>query len=232
MCWSRGSSAGAGRSPARWTGFTPSGPSSPWRGFVTEWRRSPEPACRDGSKTSSGQQKSIRFFWLALTARLASGGRRLIRFLGRARGYRLAPSGRDCEFCEICGTESLKAYPSPTSENRRALRGKADRPRKRRPPLPDTQTIDGFGSPSHPERINWPLLDADTTFWVSELLEAERIRVNGSGMRTRATSRSSEGQQAAEASMPDGTASSAPEADPSEDRASHNNRARAASPQQ
>ena len=85
---------------------------------------------------------------------------------------------------------------------------------------------------NHPERINWPLLDEDTTFWVSELLEAERIRVNGSGVRTRASSRSSEVQQAAGASMPAGTASSAPEADPSEDRASHNNRARAASPQQ
>jgi hypothetical protein len=85
---------------------------------------------------------------------------------------------------------------------------------------------------NHPERINWPLLDEDTTFWVSELLEDERIRVNGSGVRTRASSRSSEGQQAAEASMPDETASSAPEADPSEDRASHNNRARGASPQQ
>jgi transposase len=35
---------------------------------------------------------------------------------------------------------------------------------------------------NHPERINWPLLDADTTFWVSELLEAERTRVNGSGV--------------------------------------------------
>jgi hypothetical protein len=85
---------------------------------------------------------------------------------------------------------------------------------------------------NHPERINWPLLDEDTTFWVSELLEAEKIRANGSGVRTRASSRSSEGQQVAEASMPDGTASSAPEADPSEDRASHNNRARGASPQQ
>ena len=85
---------------------------------------------------------------------------------------------------------------------------------------------------SHPERINWPLLDEDTTFWVSDLLEAERIRVNEAGTRTRANSRSSEGTQAAEASTSDGSSSSTPEADPCEDPVSHNNRARGASPQQ
>jgi hypothetical protein len=69
------------------------------------------------------------------------------------------------------------------------------------------------------------------SFWVSELLEAEKIRVNGAGTRSRANSRSSEGSQAAEASMPDDSASSTPEADPSEDLVSHNNRARGASPQ-
>jgi hypothetical protein len=31
----------------------------------------------------------------------------------------------------------------------------------------------------HAERINWSLLDEDTTFWVSELLEAEKIRSPG-----------------------------------------------------
>jgi hypothetical protein len=45
---------------------------------------------------------------------------------------------------------------------------------------------------NHPERINWTLLDADTTFWVTELLEAEKIRVNGSGMRLLANSRNLE----------------------------------------
>ena len=85
---------------------------------------------------------------------------------------------------------------------------------------------------SHPERINWPLLDKDTTFWVSDLLEAEKIRVNEAGTRTRANSRSSEGTQAAEASTSDGSSSSTPEADPCEDPASHNSRARDASPQQ
>jgi hypothetical protein len=85
---------------------------------------------------------------------------------------------------------------------------------------------------SHPERINWPLLDEDTTFWVSDLLEAERIRVNEAGTRPRANSRSSEWTQAAETSTSDGSSSSAPEADPCEDPVSHNNRARGASPQQ
>jgi hypothetical protein len=61
---------------------------------------------------------------------------------------------------------------------------------------------------NHPERINWSLLDEDTTFWVSELLEAEKIRVTGSGTRTRASSRSSDESQAAEASTFDGSASS------------------------
>jgi transposase len=83
---------------------------------------------------------------------------------------------------------------------------------------------------SHPERINWTLLDEDTKFWVSELLEAERIRVNGSGTRTRANSRSSDAMQAAEPSMSDSSASNTPEADPCEDPAWRNNRARGASP--
>jgi hypothetical protein len=84
---------------------------------------------------------------------------------------------------------------------------------------------------NHHERINWPLLDEDTTFWVSELLEAERLKVNGSGTRTRANSRSWGGAQAAEASMSRGTASSTSAADPCEDLVSHRNRARVASAQ-
>lgn len=60
----------------------------------------------------------------------------------------------------------------------------------------------------HPERINWSLLDEDTRFWVSELLEAERTRINGSGTRTRANLQNSEGTKAAAASTSDGTASS------------------------
>ena len=85
---------------------------------------------------------------------------------------------------------------------------------------------------NHPERINWSLLDEDTTFWVSELLEAEKIRVTGSGTRTRASSRSSDGSQAAEASTFDGSASSTREADPCEDLGSRNSRVRGASPRQ
>lgn len=84
---------------------------------------------------------------------------------------------------------------------------------------------------NHPERINWSLLDEDTTFWVSELLEAEKIRVTGSGTRTRASSRSSDRSQAAEASTFDGSASSTREADPCEDLGSRNSRGRGASPQ-
>jgi hypothetical protein len=83
---------------------------------------------------------------------------------------------------------------------------------------------------NHPERINWPLLDEDTTFWVSELLEAERMRVNGSGTRTRTNSRSGGGAKAVEASMSRGTASSTSAADPFEDPVSHRNPARVASP--
>lgn len=81
----------------------------------------------------------------------------------------------------------------------------------------------------HQERINWPLLDEDTTFWVSELLEAERIRVNGSGTRTRANSRSSEKTQGPDAPNSHGTASRTLVADPYEDPASRRIQARAAS---
>lgn len=84
---------------------------------------------------------------------------------------------------------------------------------------------------SHPERINWSLLDEDTTFWVSELLEAEKIRVTGSGTRTRANSGSSDGVLAAEASTLDGNASNTLEADPYEDLGSRNSLVRGASRQ-
>ena len=85
---------------------------------------------------------------------------------------------------------------------------------------------------NHPERINWPLFDEDTTFWVSELLEAEKSRVSGSGTRTHANSRNLERTPAAEASMSDDTASSEPEADSFGGPVPRNNRARGASPQQ
>ena len=85
---------------------------------------------------------------------------------------------------------------------------------------------------NHPERINWPLFDEDTTFWVSELLEAGRSRVNGSGTRTRASSQNLARTPAAEASISDDSASSEREADPFEDPVSRNSRARGASPQQ
>ena len=82
---------------------------------------------------------------------------------------------------------------------------------------------------NHPESINWQLLDEDGSFWVTELIEAEKFKVNGAGTRSRANSRSAEGSPEAAVSMPDDSASNAPEADPSVDLASHNNRARGAS---
>ena len=84
---------------------------------------------------------------------------------------------------------------------------------------------------NHPESINWPLLDEDASFWAAELIEAERIKVNGTGTRSRANSRSAEGSREAVVSMPDDSTSNAPEADPSADLVSHNNRARGASSQ-
>jgi len=84
---------------------------------------------------------------------------------------------------------------------------------------------------NHPERINWSMLDEDTTFWISELLEAEKIRVAGSRTQTRASSRSSDGALAAEASTLDGNASSTLEVDPCGDPVSRNTRARGASPE-
>ena len=82
----------------------------------------------------------------------------------------------------------------------------------------------------HPETIRWPVLDEDTAFWVSELVEAQRGKVNGAEMQIRASSRSLEGTQAAEASTLYGTVSSAPESDPSEGPESRNNQGRDASP--
>ena len=84
---------------------------------------------------------------------------------------------------------------------------------------------------SHPETLKWPRLDQDTAFWVSELVEAERARVNGAEAQPRAMPQSSEKMQAAEASTPGDTVSSAPGSDPSGDHASRSSRARAASPQ-
>lgn len=84
---------------------------------------------------------------------------------------------------------------------------------------------------SHPERINWSAFDEDTTFWISELLEAEKIRVAGSRTHTHAKSRNSDVAPTAEASTLGGSASSTPEADPSGDLASRNSRARGASPE-
>lgn len=83
---------------------------------------------------------------------------------------------------------------------------------------------------NHPERINWSLLDEDTTFWISELLEAEKIRVAGFRTQTRANSRRSDEAPAAGASTLDGSASSTLEVDPSGDPVSRNSRARGASP--
>ena len=70
---------------------------------------------------------------------------------------------------------------------------------------------------NHPESINWHLLDEDASFWVTDLIEAEKVKVNGAGTRSRANSRSVEGSREAAVSMPDDSASNAPEADPSAD---------------
>ena len=70
---------------------------------------------------------------------------------------------------------------------------------------------------SHINRINWRLLDEDTNFWISELLEAEKFKVAGSRTQTHASSRSSEVVSAAQASTPDGIASNTLEVDPSAD---------------
>ena len=84
---------------------------------------------------------------------------------------------------------------------------------------------------THPENLKWPVFDQDTTFWVSELVEAERIRVTGAETQARAMTRNSEKALAAEASTPGGTASNTLGADPSGDRESRNSQARGASPQ-
>jgi predicted transcriptional regulator len=84
---------------------------------------------------------------------------------------------------------------------------------------------------SHPETLKWPVFDQDTAFWVSELVEAERARLNGAEAQTRAMPQNSENVRAAEASTPGDTVSSAPGSDPSGDRASRSSQARAASPQ-
>jgi hypothetical protein len=84
----------------------------------------------------------------------------------------------------------------------------------------------------HPESLKWPVFDQDTAFWVSELVEVERTRVNGAEGQTRAMPQNSERTRAAAASTPGGTVSSAPGSDPSGDRESRSSQARGASPQQ
>jgi len=84
---------------------------------------------------------------------------------------------------------------------------------------------------SHPENLRWPRFDQDTAFWVSELVEAERARLNGAEAQTRAMPQKLEKTQAAEASKHGDTVSSAPGSDPSGDRESRSNQARAATPQ-
>jgi hypothetical protein len=84
---------------------------------------------------------------------------------------------------------------------------------------------------SHPESLKWPRFDQDTTFWVSELVEAERASVNGAEARPRAMSQNSEKIRAAEASTPAGTVSKTPGAGPSGDHESRSSQARGASPQ-
>jgi hypothetical protein len=83
---------------------------------------------------------------------------------------------------------------------------------------------------SHPEIFKWPRFDQDTAFWVSELVEAERTRVNGGEAQPRAMPQNSEKSGAAEASTPGGTPSNTPGPDPSGDRESRSSQVRAASP--
>jgi hypothetical protein len=83
---------------------------------------------------------------------------------------------------------------------------------------------------SHPGYLKWPSFDRDTAFWISELVEAERARVNVAEMQPRASSRNPERAQAAEASTSGGTVSNGSEADPSADRESRGSQARGASP--
>ena len=83
---------------------------------------------------------------------------------------------------------------------------------------------------SHPGYLKWPSFDRDTAFWISELVEAERARVNVAEMQPRASSRNPERAQAAEASTSGGTVSNGSEADPSADRESRSSQARGASP--
>ena len=82
----------------------------------------------------------------------------------------------------------------------------------------------------HPETLKWPRLDQDTAFWVSELVEAERARVNGAEAQPRAMPQNSEKIRGAEASTSGDTVSNTPGADPSEDHESRSNLARGASP--
>jgi hypothetical protein len=84
---------------------------------------------------------------------------------------------------------------------------------------------------THPESLKWPVFDQDTAFWVSELVEAERMRVNGAEAQPRAMSQNSARIRASEASTPGDTVSNTPGADPSEDRESRSSQARGASPQ-
>jgi len=83
---------------------------------------------------------------------------------------------------------------------------------------------------SHPGSLKWPLFDGDTAFWISELVEAERARVNGAETPPRASSRNLERTQAAEVSTPGGTVSNESEADPSGGPESRRSQARGASP--
>jgi len=83
---------------------------------------------------------------------------------------------------------------------------------------------------NYPESLKWPRFDQDTAFWVSELVEAERARVNGGEAQPRAMSQNSEKIRAAEASTSGDTVSNTPGADPSEDHESRSSQARGASP--
>jgi hypothetical protein len=84
---------------------------------------------------------------------------------------------------------------------------------------------------SHPENIRWPVLDEDTAFWISQLLEAERTRVKSLARRSDARHQSSAEAKEARGPTHVGTASNTPEAGPFEDHASIDSQAHGASPE-
>lgn len=85
---------------------------------------------------------------------------------------------------------------------------------------------------SHPEEIRATLLDEDTASWISQLVEAEKTRLEAFKMRSGAKRQRSVEARGASGPNQDETVSSAHESDPFEDPASQSNQAHGASPGQ